>query len=1521
MSIPQKGTPAMYELNRVRLAGIGPRGARYTDVTLDLSNVGWPAAAATLHGASARRPSPVTLLMLENGGGKTVLLKLLFSVVLPGRSKVVGGRSASLDPFVLETDTGHVALEWMHPVTGDRVITAKVFQRRSRAAAGASPLIEAWYSLRPGHQVSLDTLPISDADRRRRLEGYKDGLVELDRAHASIQLNWVGEEPGAWGRHLRDLGIEPDLFDIQRSMNVDEGDAGNVFTFRSSADFIDWLLKTVTDPADAIAVADTFDKWATTLADRETMILERDFLDGAIVGLDVLSDAHAAGAAATVEASTARHAARRLESAIGARRDQEQRAADELGRQLDGARTDSTARTTERDRARDLTNEVQRQTLLLQQAQTQTQLEQIKQELTRQQQLHEAWQLVPKVAASAEADARAEHAAQLLAAADSDAAPALRARDEAAAQLLAACTAAAAQADEAAADLEAKADHLATDASRAGEERETALREKEQADERARTSRTTIAAAEKKLLTGARAGLVPPGTPVGGIPALLASAERDLTVRTADLAAASAERERLADACARAATLERQLRDKRHTAATEESEARRQLEAVEGLAAKLAAVPEIAEAAGASPDKPLAVDEFDERADAFLTSLGTAIAAHQEHLANLGIAHREDERVLQALGDGGLLPARADVGAAVAKLNKARIAAHPGWRYLRDNAPADERAALISAHPSLADGIILTNPAQLPVARTVLEDARLLPAAAIEVGSGAVLLTLPAHPGDGTSVPTSFVIEPTPALYDSEAAEQRRHQLSDQLDERATYISEVENQAAALRTAQADLRSWRKVSPSGHLAAMRQQRVGAQERAAQARDQHEEAETGLASLQRQHDDADAALETARQAERNASDRVSSLAALNEADAAAVAATKSLEPLTETSRACGRRAEAAADRRRNAEKAGTGHLLQASARRDAAAHLRSSMTEIKSTAGVPASAVPARSIPELRASYDAAQASYLASAPGAELKAAADTTAAQAKQLRNDLWLEGADLLGLAQSLLAGPDGVDRAAWERAVAAVRARHTELDTRRTELERASGRLEQAIAEASPKEAGRVTWIQLTDDWRPTSVAHGETLAAKAAAAQRAAQEALDAIAAEIASLSARLEIAKQHVAGFDIAFQPLQAVLDSAVSGAAPIVAEPEPPFAGSSVDAKARAQEALHQLKDTAAAAEDAHRAETRAYAELAEFARQDRYALMHNAVRTALLDSPAGAVAGQAQTWSGQLLARRTSLQTDLDAATRHRAAIVERLATLVDQALRTVRIAARLSRLPATLGDWGGSEFLRIRFAPPDAAMIATRVGDLIDTLAPETAQRRQTRTAPARVNRRDGFALLLQAVHAAVPRGFDVTVLKPDSVLRDEAVPIEGMQEVFSGGQELTAAIMLYCTLAALKANERGQMRSRHSGVLFLDNPIGKANARYLLDMQIMVASALGVQLVYTTGLADDRALAAFPLWIRLRNDADLRAGLKHIRVAEEVRRLLPASFDESDTSDRAGTITASRVFLRPAARGASR
>jgi hypothetical protein len=172
----------MYELCRVRLFSVGPPGARYQDVCLDLRGVGAPVKAATQANLFAdddqervpRRPSPASVLFLENGGGKSVLLKLVFSVLLPGRRQVVGTtNSRVLEKFVLGEDVAHVVLEWMHTGTGERVVTGKVSEWRGHVVStDPAKLIDGWYSFRPGDGLTLDELPFSEGGRRVTLGGY-----------------------------------------------------------------------------------------------------------------------------------------------------------------------------------------------------------------------------------------------------------------------------------------------------------------------------------------------------------------------------------------------------------------------------------------------------------------------------------------------------------------------------------------------------------------------------------------------------------------------------------------------------------------------------------------------------------------------------------------------------------------------------------------------------------------------------------------------------------------------------------------------------------------------------------------------------------------------------------------------------------------------------------------------------------------------------------------------------------------------------------------------------------------------------------------------------------------------------------------------------------------------------------------------------------------------------------------------------------------------------------------------------
>lgn len=113
----------------------------------------------------------------------------------------------------------------------------------------------------------------------------------------------------------------------------------------------------------------------------------------------------------------------------------------------------------------------------------------------------------------------------------------------------------------------------------------------------------------------------------------------------------------------------------------------------------------------------------------------------------------------------------------------------------------------------------------------------------------------------------------------------------------------------------------------------------------------------------------------------------------------------------------------------------------------------------------------------------------------------------------------------------------------------------------------------------------------------------------------------------------------------------------------------------------------------------------------------------------------------------------------------------------------------------------------------------------------------------------------------------------------------------------------------MAALRANDRGRIANPHSGVLFLDNPIGRANAGYLLDIQRGVAEALGVQLIYTTGLFDAEVLAGFPVLVRLRNDADIRANRKYVTAERSVN----SHWDSLGGPDGTARLSATRMIVR--------
>lgn len=1582
----------MYELSRVRLYSIGPAGARYADTVLDLRGVGEPVPRPAPAQAEffeeepvgpPRRPAPAGVLFLENGGGKSVLLKLIFSVMLPGHRNTLGGASSGvLRKFLLADDCGHVALEWQHTLTGECVVVGKVSEWRGRQVSNdPRKFAEAWYSFRPGPGLGLDSLPVAESTavgrpaegtsgargRRRTMKGFRDALTEAGKFYQHLDVHWE-EIHDRWNEHLGDLGLDPELFRYQREMNADEGEAAGLFAVKKDSDFTDLLLRAVTDTRDTDGLADLVSGFGNKLGRRAELTAERDFTAGSVDLLGRIVEAAGTRARARDIHAGSERRTRTLARRLSARAGEERGRAAELAQQVTAAAHTVTGAEEARGRCALIAAELAYRHASLALTAAEKSAAAQRRELGDARTLHAAWQAAEAVLRHRAAADRSARVAAAIREAERDAAPALAARASAAADLVRALHTAAEAGESRANEEEERSDALQSAGEAAHRDATTAATEAQRARSEAGHLRQRLAEVEQETAEAVRAGWLDDTAPHAD-PARAALAANDAeqaavaawdTAREAAGAAADRARQATADesraelAAARAADAARAAEQayQAELRAADSIAAEPRLAELLGLSAdRTGAVPRPRQAAAgtgrtadaphghdegpgpapATPDgaepaphgapattaalpgpagQALTADEFDRAADELRDLLDQSVATAERRLFELRTAAADDARILGALGDGGLLPPSPDVLATVEYLGEQGIPALPGWRYLAQAVDPADHAAVLAARPELVDGVVITDPDAHARARDVLGAAALLPRSAVAVGTAAALLAPVPDPGTGASGAGEgvFLVPPNPAMHDEHAADEERQALRSRAAARDEDIRVLAARLGADRALAARIGSWRADCPPGMLAELA-------EAAGIARTAAETAESALAEARTVRAEADeAAADTARvreerqeaaQRARRAADALAGLAFRLRERAGWQAKLRELTDEAAESEARAtvflERARAADEDRRAAQRAAD------DARRTARA-LRVERAEI---AGAPehlpdlGEDTPRQPLPALREAYRAASQLYEKVGVGADLRAEqaraeSDESAALAEldRLTNKVRTRAAQLLE-------GTDGADGPSRQAAAARAESLVQLLETRASAASEQLGRLRGEAERLAPAD-GESLHTELPEDRVPADAEQAQALLRTATAELAAATAALDTARAAHAELLHAHRAAEDAAGGFDETAALLRDLLRDHGSEDEPEAPEP---YAGTLEEARQSAAEARRSLRGCAADLSAAEAAVREASDVLVRHANSTRYEQVRTPARQQIRELPAAALPEHAEKWAAAFAPRLRVLTDELAQLERNRDSIVDRLRGLVESALTTLRSAQRLSRLPEGLGEWSGQEFLRIRFEEPDQATLTERLGEVVDE-ATRAALRKNSDL------RRDGMSLLLRGVGAALePKGVAVEILKPDAVLRAERVPVGQMGDVFSGGQLLTAAIALYCTMAALRSNDRGRDRAehRHAGTLFLDNPIGRANATYLLELQRAVADALGVQLLYTTGLFDTTALAEFPLVIRLRNDADLRAGLKYISVEEHLRPGLPQQEPGSETVH--GEITATRMFKRGA------
>jgi len=220
-------------------------------------------------------------------------------------------------------------------------------------------------------------------------------------------------------------------------------------------------------------------------------------------------------------------------------------------------------------------------------------------------------------------------------------------------------------------------------------------------------------------------------------------------------------------------------------------------------------------------------------------------------------------------------------------------------------------------------------------------------------------------------------------------------------------------------------------------------------------------------------------------------------------------------------------------------------------------------------------------------------------------------------------------------------------------------------------------------------------------------------------------------------------------------------------------------------------------------------------------------------------------------------------LRNEIETLDKDKDLVVRALDGVATSAVRLLGKADRASIMPDAFPGWTGQPFLRITAQPvTEPAARRDRLAALVTRLVNEKA-------IPT------GHALASAALRE-IGGPIRVTLLKPEDPLRPDRHDIKEFG-TFSGGEKMTAAVLLYVTLAQLRIRGRDEhTREREAGVLLLDNPFGTASKREFVELQLRVARQMGVQLIYTTGVNDLGALDVLPRILRLRKrHRDRRSG----------------------------------------------
>lgn len=1453
----------MPRLARLRFVSVGHPRARFNDLTLDFTGQDGSADDS--------------LLWLRNAGGKSSILNLFFHLLRPGVGEFLGGGGVEerrIGDYIGPGDVGAAIAEWEllddSPLFGEnsiiRYLTGAFFEQSSTLVNETDrPAPEVlFFAARADARVrglTLDTLPLYAEGTQQRLRkslvGFKQEWQALGAAHGAAEVRET-DSLKVWEKILDDAKIDPRLFSYQVKMNRREGGAPELFRFNQPEEFVDFFLELVLEPETCDSIAATLDEYRASIHRLDEYTAEASLLQDVLNDLPTVERVRASRDQLHRQIiHVARQMIRLLSELDDSSRAEGIRATEWEAKQ---AFATNAALQAEAEAKRVLRRGASRRLAAASQQQHRAAeiLELAEHAVVAAEREKNVWAATFPLRDMRRCALKAEGCHRQLSETRAE-------RTEEQARLVRVAVQFAGALTAAAAERRVRAEE-AQDRSRQAVEAAADLRDQASAEEEAavRLESDATHLGERLGVSGrALLGLVDAG---------VVSPEESITeaIERLKVAAGSIQEEiRLAGDRLRSAEAEV---DRLRTVLSEDRLSERDA-AARIAAISLAISEEQALRASLEQEAVLLQTLEVEHLQLHSADLTTIVrhlraAEHEETGTSLRFAasRAENEHAIDSLQETHLLPSEADVTHVREVLSRAGVPSFTGWRFVSENAPGKDYRALIGRVPEVARGVVVPD-------GDFEEAVKVLSSTPLDLDQP-ITVVAQGH-ADRASGPGRLVVGPTgkglfdPAARDSELARREARVL--EISERQQA---AEENAVALRDVTARCITYLNTYPSGWV----QDQAAALAGAVATR---EELRTNLVRIAADIESCQAAIGELV----GANEGLHAKHTRAQVDIAQAEAFLSMHPVPikalEQDRA---RALADADDARARAQSLRGAAAQRAADAIPAAEdaqrygeqareYEFELSQVRHLNGIEVPAIPGDS-EALRTEYRRLDAAFGTDVLSALYDAAKRDEVEARKRFGAAIEGAGLQLDDVAGALDALPDPADaenrQRVADRAYAQALQREAQLKAEQSLADShlaAAKRETEALggAENLDPEDERLSVQELT----ALSEQDAENAVNLQDAAQAKQSEAVSASQAVVASKQRRerLESAAREVGTLQDSYRPLLEAatrLDLPLDDRIPVpgIASGSLPNLVSEVKTQLQRFRSESETLDT----------ELRSTAErIQKCADSSEYAhLARESIRYLRTIAPE-ALERDVASLRDRLSVRLRTIEAQQQDLDRHRMLVVTAILNGAETGLSRLRSAAARSLLPEALGELSGMPFLKISTGLPEQL---SEKQDLVRGLIKDVLASKQK---PSGLN-------LIQKAVRRLAKPFMIKVLFPDPDGSQGYVPITQIGRL-SGGERLTCAVMLYCTLAELRAFSQGS-GAVPTGVLVLDNPIGTASRPKFLKLQRELARERGIQLIYATGINDREAIRSLPVVIRLRNDRyDRRTGHQLVELEGEV------------------------------------